>query len=247
VSGHLSEEDLILRHYGETAGTQDAAMHLAECAECRARLDALAADLRAFGEDAVPERGDDYGAEVWARVEPRLEEKRVLSFRRFLAPAALAASLVLAFLVGRHSRGPEAQPTPAPLVREVVRERILLVAVGDHLDRSRLVLLELASAADAKGPVDITSEQQRAANLVANSRLYRQTAARAGEAKVASVLDDLERILVEVANGPSRLTPAELGEIRKRIEDGGLLFKVKILGSQVRQRERESQKDRTVS
>ena len=34
------------------------------------------------------------------------------------------------------------------------------------------------------------------------SRLYRQAAVRAGEPGVASVLDELERVLIEVANSP---------------------------------------------
>ena len=240
MSPHPSEQELILGYYGEDAGRADA--HLASCAECRSRLAALEADLHAVSADAVPERGEGYGAEVWARVKPRLHEKRGLAFRRYVAPVGLAASLLLAFLLGRSSRAPEPGPTPAPVVREVVRERILLVAIGDHLDRSRMVLIELSNAAAAGKAADISSEQLRAQNLVANSRLYRQTAARSGEAKVASVLDDLERLLVEVANGPSRLSPEELAAIRKRIEGGDLLFKVKVLGSQVRERERESQK-----
>lgn len=246
MSAHLTEEELILRHYGEDAGGP-AAAHLEACTECRDTLAALEADLCTLNEDDIPERDEAYGAEVWARVRKRLNEKRVLPFRRFALPAAMAASVVLAFVLGRESRVPEAVATPAPGVRETVRERILLVAVGDHLDHSRMVLIELKNAADAKQPLDITGEQLRAAHLVADNRLYRQTASRAGEARVASVLGDLERMLAEIANGPSQLTPAELASIRKRIEEGGLLFKVKVLGAQVREREREGQKSRTFS
>jgi hypothetical protein len=246
MNAHLTEEELILRHYGEDAGGA-AAAHLEACTECRDALAALGAELHTLNEDDIPERDEAYGAEVWAGVRPRLRERRVLPFRRLALPAAMAASLVLAFVLGRESRVPEPVATPAPGVRETVRERILLVAVGDHLDHSRMVLIELKNAADAKRPVDITSEQLRAAHLVADNRLYRQTASRAGETKLASVLDDLERILVEIANGPSQLTPAGLVSIRKRIEEGGLLFKVKVLGTQVREREREGQKSKTVS
>ena len=97
--------------------------------------------------------------------------------------------------------------------------------------------------------VDISAEQLWAENLLANNRLYRQTAARAGENKVASVLDDLERLLVEVASGPSQLTHEEAQAMRKRIEAGGLLFKVKVLGSQMRERERAAPREtpKTVS
>jgi len=243
VSGHLSEEELILHHYGEAEDAAAADAHLALCESCRASRDALFADLRVLNDDAVPERGQDYGAAVWARVAPQLGKRpRLLWFsaRRWLAPVAMAASLLVAFLLGRHLQPQQSGPGPVPreVVREVVRERILVVAVGDHLERSRMVLLELSHAGDEAKAVDISAEQTWAQNLLANNRLYRQTAVRAGEHKVASVLDDLERLLVEVANGPSELTHEEAQAMRRRIEAGGLLFKVKVLGSQMRERER---------
>ena len=43
-----------------------------------------------------------------------------------------------------------------------------------------MVLIELANA-DANGPLDISAEQARAEDLVSETRLYRQTAARTGE------------------------------------------------------------------
>ena len=67
---------------------------------------------------------------------------------------------------------------------------------------------------------------------------YRQTAARSGEPALAAMLEELERVLVEVAAGPDRLTPAALGELQRRIESRGLLFKIRVVGSQVREREK---------
>lgn len=254
MNGHLSEEELILHHYGEAEDAASAEAHLAACEACRASRDALLEDLRVLNDDAVPERGEDYGAAVWARVAPQLGRRSRLLFfsaRRWLVPVAMAASLLVAFLLGRHMQPLQPGPSPAPreVVREVVRERILVVAVGDHLEKSRMVLLELSHAGDEAKKVDISAEQLWAENLLANNRLYRQTAARAGENKVASVLDDLERLLVEVASGPSQLTHEEAQAMRKRIEAGGLLFKVKVLGSQMRERERAAPREtpKTVS
>ena len=120
-------------------------------------------------------------------------------------------------------------------------------AVEDHLERSRRVLVELAGARAQGGPLDISAEQAWAANLVANNRLYRQSAARTGEARIADVLDELERLLVEIANGPAEMGPADIRELRARIEDRGLLFKVKALQSQVRERAQKREKPRTLS
>jgi hypothetical protein len=233
---HLSEEELVLHHYGEAEDPRAIEAHLADCEACRASHEALVRDLSAVPSDIVPERDEAYGARVWARLEPKLAARpRRWTVRRMALPAALAASLALAFLLGRLT-GPPAGP---PVAREIVRERILLVAVGEHLDRSRMVLVELSHAGEKGKPVDISSEQKWAASLVASNRLYRQTAVQFGDARVATVLDELERFLVEVANGPAELSPAELQVMRERIEARGLLFRVKVLGSQVRDRQRD--------
>ena len=50
--------------------------HFDECAECRASYAALQRTLNAADALPVPERGGDYGAEVWRRIEGRLPARR---------------------------------------------------------------------------------------------------------------------------------------------------------------------------
>jgi hypothetical protein len=64
-------------------------------------------------------------------------------------------------------------------------------------------------------------------------------ARQAGEPGVASVLDELERVLIEVAHGPSELGPEEREQLRRRLEGGDLLFKVRVLESKVRNKEKQ--------
>jgi hypothetical protein len=105
-----------------------------------------------------------------------------------------------------------------------------------------MVLVELQNAG-GNGDVDLSSERQWAQELVPSNRLYRQAAVRAGETGMANVLEDLERLLVEVANGPARVSPAAFEEIQKRIESQGILFKVRVIESQVHERQRETARD----
>jgi hypothetical protein len=84
---------------------------------------------------------------------------------------------------------------------------------------------------------DISTEQRWAEDLVSASRLYRQEAADAGEQSVANVLDELERNLLEVVHSPSKVTAADLDDVRQRIDAAALLFKVRVLGDELRQRE----------
>lgn len=257
---HLTEEQLVAYHYGDAGGGQDAARieeHLHSCALCQADLGELRHVLAAVDSLPVPSRSDGYGAEVWARIEPSLggrSESWMERVRALLAPRRLALAggvavlVVAAFVAGRslpwQAPAPEVAPpaAPAAAAQEVsaspqqVRERILLVAVGDHLERSQVALIELVN--NPGGPVvDISGEQERARDLVTENRLYRQTALTTGEPGVASVLDDLERVLVEIANSPSTMSAAEFRRVRSRIEQQGIIFKVSVFGERVRERE----------
>ena len=124
--------------------------------------------------------------------------------------------------------------------REQVRERVLVVAVGEHLGHSERMLIELSNEApdDPKQKeVDISAEQRRAEDLLQENRLYRQTALREGDAGLANVLDELERVLLDVAHSPGEVTPAQLETIQKKIEARGILFKVRVVNKELQQRQ----------
>jgi hypothetical protein len=257
---HYSEEDFILHHYGEHGDSAAIAEHVKHCEPCREQMLLIRRVLGAVDRNTlpVPARGDQYGTEVWNRLRPRLPAERTSwtsrlfpgwqAWPQWAAAGAFAVLLIAAFIAGRYSPREGTAPTaPTPAMAaapapEQIRERVLLVAVGDHLDRSQMVLAELVNALPeskaARAPVDISNEQQWARELVASNRLYRQTAAQTGESNVESVLDELEPILLEIAHSPSSMTAAALDELRERIEAQGLLFKIRIVGSNVRQRER---------
>jgi hypothetical protein len=238
---HASEEDLVLLHYGEETD-REARAHVSSCEECAERLRGLRRVLALATAPRAPERGEDYGRRVWERLQPRLAEGERHALVRLparrgwpqaMGALAVAAALVVAFLLGRQFPGPQ-QPLPPE-----VRERVLLVAVGEHLERAQLVLVEIANAPHDE-PMDVSSQRAFADELVSANRLYRQTAVSSGEQALAAVLDDLERVLVEVAAGPSALSAPALQELQRRIESRGLLFRVRVIESRVRERQRES-------
>jgi hypothetical protein len=246
---HFAEEELVLHYYGEHERPAAVDAHLDVCVPCRAEWDALRRALGAVSETtlAVPpvEWTPERAGRAWERLAPRLGEparvrRPVSPWRRpvpaALVPLAVAASVAIAFFVGRQW---PVRETP-PAVADAGPTRVLLFAVGDHLERSEMLLVELMHAG-GDGPVDIGSEQQSAAELVSANRLYRHSVARAGdEPGLASVLDELERLLVDVAHRPSPLEPEELADLRRRIESRGLLFRVRILESQVREKQKET-------
>lgn len=258
---HSTDDDLIAYALDDVeAGTRAAtAAHLEACAACRASLDEIAATLALAGRLEVPERGEHYGADVWRRIEGRLDElgrhgagsgsvvgdapaARRREWMPWLAAAAVLLVAVGAYWLGRR----DAVTTPAVVEtveeraapeRGAIRERVVLAALGEHLDRTERALVQLVNA-DAGARVNITAEQAWARDLLEANRLYRQAASGADAPALSQVLDDLEPVLLEIANSPSRLTSEEFRALRERIEARSLVFKVRVTGADVRARQR---------
>jgi predicted anti-sigma-YlaC factor YlaD len=236
---HLTEEDLILHYYGEKDDAPTHELHLDQCEECRALYGSLQRALNTVEGLAVPERGPEYGDQVWQSIARDVASARRARWPlqapwRWAAAVALLSLVGVAFLAGRHF---PVTPEPAVVATDgQAGERVLMVAIGDYLERSQGVLVELSNASP-DGNLDISMEQSRAADLVSENRLYRQTALYTGQPGVANVLEELERALLDIAHAPSDISPRELEELRQRLEAQGILFKIRVLGSNVRSKE----------
>ena len=247
---HMTEEALIAYREGVSTERAEVAEHLAACDECRAELERIDVVLAALDTLSVPDPGDDYGRRVWQQIASRLPEKPARWWqswfepKRLVALGAVAALVVAAFLIGRRTGQPGTGTPDLTASKEQVRERVLVVAVGEHLGRSEMMLVELSNA-EPKNPaqkqVNIAAEQRRAEDLLDQNRLYRQTALEEGDAGLASVLDDLERVLLDVAHSPEQVTPAQLEKIRQKIEAHGILFKVRVVSKELQERQKAAQ------
>ncbi len=244
---HYSEDDLVLHYYAED-GRRRGADRAPPRDVRRVRRGVPGARrplLQALAAPEPPERGDEYGLEVWQRIRHQLPEPAApgwtawLGWRPLGLAAAAASLIVAAFLAGRLSPRPPAPARPAAAeARDSAADastRIRDAAIGDHLERSERVLLDLMNA---RGPdADVRDEQAWAEDLINSNRLYRDAAVRAGDTAVAGVLDELERSLLEIVHGPSTLTPDELQALRVRLDAAALLFKVRVLHDELRGRE----------
>jgi hypothetical protein len=155
----------------------------------------------------------------------------------------MAMLVVVAFMLGRYWPASTDLTGPQRLTAEQIHSRLLVASVADHFDRSRMVLVEILHAPDEDGEVDISAGQSGVGELVAANRLLRQTAELNRDSGLASVLEDLERVLLEIEHCPSQLSLGELASLRERIETQGILFKIRILESQIRQRQREAARE----
>jgi len=243
---HLSQEQIVLHYYGDAEDEQEVQRHIGECSTCRDEFERVRLLLQRIGPTEVPEPGPFYEEKVWLRLRDRLPEKR-FGFRQWLAApprwavaGAVTLLLVAAFVAGRfwprHPVVPDIAKNP-PVSHA---QRVVLVAVGDHLERSQMLLVEIMNT-DAAGTVDLSSEQQQARDLLDANHLYRASAQQTGDPQVARVLDDLGRVLTEIADGPTELSAGDLQQIRGLIQSDNLLFKVRVVGSEVNSRARRQQ------
>ncbi len=241
---HLKEEELIAYREGVAEQRATILEHLAACEECRGELQRIEAVLAALDTLPVPDPGRDYGRHVWQQIAPRLPEKAGQWWQVWMEPRRLAAAggivvlIIAAFIAGRYTRRGDLGDNIAN--QEQVRERVLVVAVGEHLGHSERMLVELSNAAPnnrKQKEVNISAQQRRAEDLLEDNRLYRQTALQEGDAGLASVLDELERVLLDVAHSSGEVTPAQLEAIQNKIEARGILFKVRVVNKELQQRE----------
>ncbi len=171
----------------------------------------------------------------------------LLAPRRLALAGALGVLLVGAFFAGRSSRPPVVMVDGAT-PPGAAGERILAAALSDHLAQSGRILLEIlnraeptaaalapAAPAEPGDDVDMLDDKARAASLLDDNRLYRLTAARQGQLALASVLEDLERVLLDVARGPEELSSGQLASLRERLDDQQLVFKVRVLEARLRE------------
>jgi hypothetical protein len=242
----ISDDDLTLLYYGELDDPALAA-RVAASPELTARYEALCAELDRVDDFAPPERGDDYGADVWRLISPRLESgqeipgslwKAMLSAlgrpRFSLAGAmSLAMVAVLAFMLGRQGEqqsipaapGPDALPATAQL--ELNSGRLLTSSVSGHLDQLNLALTQFANV-----PETSAADAGRATDLLVANRLYRQAAASRGNHQLAAFLAELEPLLIELAYEAHKTSTTTRDRMQQEVRDS-LLFRVRIMNKQL--------------
>ena len=232
---HLGDEELIELYYGEAP--ESASAHEQACRECSERFAELRESLDAIRPAPAARRGADDGERVWAALRPRLipyERKKRADRRtwRHWRPALLALGCALllsgAFLGGRYweryatrNAGVSANAAKAPA------QRVVLVVLADHLDRSERLLVALEHA-DPSDRAEDAQLQAAARQLLAPNRLYRASASRADDPLLAGALEQLEGVLAEVANNPHP-TPADFRRVRSEMNAEGILFEIRVL------------------
>jgi hypothetical protein len=238
---HLREEELIEYFYTRGEAGAPGRRHLENCVECGDAYAALRADLEEMEFGEPPARDSGYGERVWesiARKLPAYEAPRRhwlrSGFWMGLSYAAACGLLVTsAFIAGTlweknqtHPATAATPPAPAP------REKVVLVVLGDHLDRSERLLVELKHA-DVDSAEMVSPLRDEAKSLLAANRVCLKSAAQGDDPALKTALDNLNRLLDELANQPEGLNSAAIARLQSEMNSDGLLFEVRVLRSRI--------------
>jgi len=242
----ITDEDLTLLYYGEHEDPALAAV-VAQSGELSARYDALCAELKLADTYQPPLRGDDYGAEVWQRIAPRLEAKNAASGNRvgnwlaalvqprfsFAGALSIALIAVFAFMLGRNG-GPlpgDGPASPADVIAETGADinsgRLLNHRVSAHLEQVNILLTQFVNTSETS-----SGETGHVTDLLVANRLYRQAAVAQGNQKLAAFLADLEPLLIELAYQAQSGSAATRERMQREVENG-LLFRVRVMNQQL--------------
>jgi hypothetical protein len=241
---HPSEDELVLLFYGDADAAEEARLteHLDGCLTCQPAWQELRATLNAVDAASTPEPPADFERVMWARVQRALEDMPAPQTAwwspRFWMPAAVLAGLFVAiFTAGQYFPVTETVTPAASASATSQPERALLVAMDDHLERSELLLVELMNAPETDA-VRLGFGRETADDLLSSSRLYRQTATHTGNVQLATMLEDLEQVLLEIARSPGEWNRKDLDALRTRIEQEDLIFKVRVVTDDIRERQK---------
>jgi len=240
----VTEKDLTLLYYGEHK-EPDLAAIVAESAELSARFKALSDELELVDAYQPPERGVEYGAEVWQRISPHLIASQPHSKPRFsdwwqaisqprFSTAGLFGLIIvatLAFTLGRNVDGPVpgiTEPAPVAGFSMIDKGRLLSSSVSNHLEKLNVVLTEFAIS-NRQG----VNDSDWAMDLLLTNRLYRQAASAGGDRRLAGFLASLEPLLIELAYEAHTASNNARERMQKEVRDD-LLFKIRVMNKQLK-------------
>ena len=238
---HLTEEEMIGLFYSEDLRAAEAETHLQACQQCAQAYEEFSTLLRSVQAPGVPLRGSEYGAQVWQSIQGSLPPYRpmrkrpIFSWPQFAYGAACLLFLAGAFWAGRFWEHAHSQPTAANSEQQT-KQRVVLLVLDNHFDRSERLLVQLNHAGGGGDYVDFPLRAE-ARQLLSDNQLYRQSAAQANDPVLNAALDHLERVLLEVANSGIEPTGRDIASIQKEMNTPGLLFQIRVLRARISEQE----------
>lgn len=228
---------------------QSIADHVESCNHCRATLADLAVIRSALAERPIvsePPAGDWSG--FMSRLDASIASERTdrdhaqtlvrpsspPPYLTYLAIAALLALVTFSVAIALRSK---VTPVTSDVARvspsvpaAVAPDALAFRTVSDeHFDRSKLVVLGLATKDSERGQAaDWAYERTLATSLLSDTRIYRLAAEDRGLTALAGVMRDLELVLLQTSLTDAK-DPDSLPQLQRLIQKRDLLEKMDVV------------------
>ena len=253
------QERLVLYLAGELGPDERIELETAlrDDAELREEIEALRRTFEMVGESTPDKPGEAYWRTFWSRLQPNLHrktwwEKFVEAFapRSGLRLAAvfgtMAAVFVLTvFMLYQFTVTQRPEVTVRTSTIKIKRtEGFFEMAAGDYLERSRLLLLEVVNiAGNGPPPIEqVMDNRRRSEELLSENRSFRIAAEKEEDERLASLLNELEIVLMDIANIDLEVAQEALANLKRRIEKKELLEKFETVSTLREPEDRLSEK-----
>ena len=115
---------------------------------------------------------------------------------------------------------PGEQFASIPNVPETMRSADAQTMTAMHFEKSETLLRAFRNARldEPGGAAEVSHERKRAQQLIVQNMMLRREADAAGDVQISSLLENLEPILIDIANLPSKPNKDAVRAIRERVE-----------------------------
>jgi hypothetical protein len=120
----------------------------------------------------------------------------------------------------------QAAAASAPVIRSADSQTLTAL----HLERSELLLRSFRNLkpAETEGVTELSYERKRAQQLVYQNMILRREADTAGDVQVATLLENLEPILLDIANLPEDAKNDDVRAIQDRVEKKNIVALLQV-------------------
>ncbi len=220
--------------------------HLKECANCSAELEALkriVSEASSFERVTAPDS-------LWTRIESELDvtdepfpqrisnkitelSERVAGLVRFPVPliqaAGVFAILLIGIFLGRNFFPTSENENLRPTDVEQAELKLVSQRTEHYLDKSAMLFLGIVNAeSPQEGNSNWDTEKRVARNLIKEAAFLKGGLSRAKNERVKQLVEELELILLEIANLEEKQDVENIELIKSGIDRKGLLLKIHL-------------------
>ena len=210
--------------------------HLSSCTDCRTQFKDMQKTLVSLSQRRHPEFSGDFWAGLEDRIEGRISQAGAssaeVSRTRWGWAYKIAAGIVLVLVgvgIDRVILPPTSALPDSPVA--VLQPSALELRVAQYLGRSQLLLLGLANIdtlADGADAIDLSAQEKVSRELSEESLSLREALHEAGQTRLASLVQDLGKVMLQVSNLEERRGLRQIRPIQKSVLQSDLLLRVNL-------------------